>query len=164
MSDRPTFADHSSIEFVLCDLDGVVWLARRAIPGAPEAIARLRASGRRVLFVTNNSVSTIADQEQALAAIGVPAAGDVVTSAQAAASLLGEHDRVLVCGGPGVIEAVTASGAELVSMGAGAPADAVVAGLIVRSSSPRSRRPVPPSGMASGSWRPMTTRRFYSFY
>ena len=60
----------------------------------------------RVLFVTNNSMSVIADQEQALADIGIPAVGDVITSAQAAASLVRHGERVLVCGGPGVVEAV----------------------------------------------------------
>jgi HAD superfamily hydrolase (TIGR01450 family) len=99
------------VRYVLCDLDGVVWLARRALPGAVEAIARLRATGRRVLFVTNNSMSPISDQEAALAAIGVPAGGDVVTSAQAGAFLVEAGERVLVCGGPGVMEAVAARGA-----------------------------------------------------
>ena len=117
--------DWSAIRFVLCDLDGVVWLSREAIAGAPAAIAGLRASGRRVLFVTNNSFSVVADQERALAAIGVPADGDVVTSAQAAAFLVEPGETVLVCGGPGVVEAVTGRGAHAVSDGA---ADAVVVG------------------------------------
>ncbi len=106
------------VRFVLCDLDGVVWLARRAIPGSAEAVERLRAAGRRVLFVTNNSMSPIADQEDALAAIGIPAEGDVVTSAQAASSLVSSGQRVLVCGGDGVMEAVAASGADPVNVGA----------------------------------------------
>ena len=70
---------------VLCDLDGVVWLAHHPIRGSVEAVARLRASGRRVVFVTNNSSARVAEQESALAAIGIPAAGDVLTSATAAA-------------------------------------------------------------------------------
>jgi 4-nitrophenyl phosphatase len=110
---------------VLCDLDGVVWLARQAIPGAPEAIARLRASGRRVLFVTNNSFSVVAEQEQALARIGVPAIDDVVTSAQAAAHLVEPGEVALVCGGPGVYEAVSDRGARPVPDG---EADAVLVG------------------------------------
>ena len=114
-----------AVRFVLCDLDGVVWLARQAIAGAPDAIARLRASGRRVLFVTNNSFSVVAEQEQALAAIGIPAVGDVVTSSQAAAFLIEPGETVLVCGGPGVVEAVQARGARPVSTG---DADAVVVG------------------------------------
>lgn len=96
---------------VLCDLDGVVWLAHQPIAGAPEAIARLRAAGVRVLFVTNNSSAETATQEAALAAIGVPAAGDVVSSALAAADLVHAGERVLVAGGPGVVEAVTARSA-----------------------------------------------------
>lgn len=99
------------IDHVLCDLDGVVWLARRPIPGAADAVARLRVAGRRVVFVTNNSVSPVAEQEAALAAVGIPAADDVVTSAQAAAALVHPGEAVLVCGGDGVMEAVAARGA-----------------------------------------------------
>jgi len=117
---------YEQVRFVLCDLDGVVWLRRHAIPGAPEAIERLRDSGRRVLFVTNNSMSTIAEQERALAAIGVPAEGDVITSAQAAAGLVAADDRVVVCGGEGVVEAVEQRGAIVLRDG---EAEAVIVGL-----------------------------------
>lgn len=123
-TDSATGFEH--VKFVLCDLDGVVWLRRQAIPGAPEAIERLRDSGRRVLFVTNNSMSTIADQEAALATIGVPARGDVVTSAQAAASLVDPGDRVVVCGAAGVVEAVETRGATALREG---EAEAVIVGL-----------------------------------
>ncbi len=95
---------------VLCDLDGVVWLARRALPGSADAIAALRASGHRVVFVTNNSYSTREQQEQYLADCGIPAEGDVVTSAMAAASLVDPGSNVLICGGPGLVEAVLESG------------------------------------------------------
>lgn len=121
--------DWSATRFVLCDLDGVVWLARVAIPGAPDGIAALRASGRRVLFVTNNSYSLVAEQEAALAAIGIPAEGDVITSAQAAAFLVEPGERVLVCGGPGVTEAVSERGAVAVAIGDGdIEVDAVIVG------------------------------------
>jgi 4-nitrophenyl phosphatase len=129
MQRRPVSAEMDAIEFVLCDLDGVVWLAREAIAGAPAAIDRLRRSGRRVLFVTNNSVSTVEEQEDALAAIGVPATGDVITSAQAAASLVEAGESVLVCGGPGVWEAVGGRDAELISFEHADTADAVLVGL-----------------------------------
>ncbi len=42
------------------DLDGVVWLADQPIAGAAGAVARLRAAGHRVLFVTNNSSVPVA--------------------------------------------------------------------------------------------------------
>ncbi|NBU56400.1 MAG: hypothetical protein EBS22_09290 [Acidimicrobiia bacterium] len=102
-------------QLVLCDLDGVVWLAHRPIPGSVEAIAELRASGWRVMFVTNNSSSPVSAVEESLASIGVPAVGDVVTSAAAGASLVSPGERVLVCGGPGIHEEIERRRAEIVS-------------------------------------------------
>ncbi len=112
---------------VLCDLDGVVWLAHRPIAGSVEAIARLRAAGHRVVFVTNNSSALVAEQEVALARIGIPAVGDVLTSAQAAALLVAPGERVHVCGGPGVREAVERRGALVVDDDT-EQADAVIVG------------------------------------
>ena len=115
---------------VLCDLDGVVWLSHQAVPGSPEAVAHLRAAGLRVLFVTNNSAARIEDQEHALAAIDIPATGDVVTSAMAGADLVERGERVLVVGGAGVHEALEARGAIPVGNDADADGafDAVVVG------------------------------------
>ncbi len=96
---------------MLCDLDGVVWLAHEPISGSVDAIADLRAAGHRVLFVTNNSSARVEVQEASLEAIGIPAAGDVLTSANAAALLITAGERVLVCGGEGVIQAVLGRGA-----------------------------------------------------
>lgn len=110
---------------VLCDLDGVVWLAHRPIPGSVAAIARLRDAGHRVLFVTNNSASRLEEQERVLGSIGIPAAGDVLTSAMAAAHLLRPGERALVCGGDGVVQALEARGVEVCADG---DADAVVVG------------------------------------
>jgi len=100
---------------ILCDLDGVVWLSHQPIPGAVEAIAALRKAGHRVLFVTNNSSSTVESQQETLASIGIPAVGDVLTASGAAATLLQPGQRVMVAGGPGVVEAVTSVGALVVA-------------------------------------------------
>lgn len=96
---------------VLCDLDGVIWLAHHPIEGSVEAVARLRASGRRVVFVTNNSSATEAQHLDALARIGIPAEGDLVSSAHACGELIPPGSRVLVAGGPGLREAVIRRGA-----------------------------------------------------
>lgn len=102
---------------VLLDLDGVVWLAHQPIPGSVEAIAALRAAGHRVLFVTNNSAPVVGAHEQALAAIGVPAEGDVVTAAMAGAHLVAPGEKVFVCGGPGIVQALERRGATVVEDG-----------------------------------------------
>jgi 4-nitrophenyl phosphatase len=91
---------------VLCDLDGVVWLAHQPIPGSVRAIASLREAGIRVVFVTNNSFSTYDEQVAALASIGIPAEGDIVTSAMSAATAMKNGWRVLVCGSRGLIEEI----------------------------------------------------------
>lgn len=96
------------------DLDGVIWSGTEPITGSSRAVADLRAAGRDVVFVTNNSFATIAQQEQKLASFGIDADDAVITSAQAAASLIEPGERVLVLGGPGVIEALSARDAELI--------------------------------------------------
>jgi HAD superfamily hydrolase (TIGR01450 family) len=113
------------------DLDGVVWLAGRPLAGAPEAIAALRAAGHRVAFVTNNSNPTVAQLLGSLRAIGVEAEpDDVVGSATVTATLVEPGERVLVCGGPGLSEAMVARGAEVVyASAATASPDVVAVGL-----------------------------------
>jgi HAD superfamily hydrolase (TIGR01450 family) len=95
----------------LLDLDGVVWLGTEPIPGAAEAVALLRARGEGVAFITNNSNAPAAAVEAKLASFGIPADGEVVTSAEAGARLVEPGEQVLVCGGPGVAQAVAARGA-----------------------------------------------------
>jgi len=107
------------------DLDGVVWLATDPIPGAAGAVARLRAAGEQVVFCTNNSGPLVGEHEAKLAALGIPAEGDVLTSAMAAAELVEPGERVLICGGPGIEEAMAARGAVTVRDG---DADAVAVG------------------------------------
>jgi glycerol-1-phosphatase len=115
---------------VVCDIDGVVWLAGEALPGAPEALAALRRRGYRVGFLTNNSSLGISEYVERLGRIGVPAEpGDVLTSALAAAQLLAADltagARVLACAGPGVVEALASAGLEAVDDW---PCEAVVVG------------------------------------
>lgn len=123
----------SDLRAVLCDLDGVVWLAHQAIPGSIDAIARLRADGVNVLFVTNNSFSTVGEQESALATLGVDAAGSVLTSSMAAAGVMDPSWRVLVCGGEGLQQEINRTAGEVVVAhqrpGAGGHFDAVVVGM-----------------------------------
>ena len=122
---RPGCGCHDPGVTWVLDLDGVVWLADQPIGGAAEAVTTLRDAGRRVLFATNNSSAPLVEQEAKLARHGIVARGDVVTSAMAAAELVAPGERVLVCGGPGIDEAVTRRGAVAVRDG---EAEAVVVG------------------------------------
>ncbi|MGH9028147.1 MAG: HAD-IIA family hydrolase [Acidimicrobiales bacterium] len=108
------------------DLDGVVWLSDQPIPGSAEAVGRLRAAGIRVVFATNNSSPTVGQLLERLSAAGVAAEpADLVTSAQAAASMLEPGDTAVVCAGAGVIEALAQRGVRVLEEG---PANAVVVG------------------------------------
>ncbi len=110
----------------ILDLDGVVWLSEEPIPGSTEAIASLREAGHRVMFLTNNAGPRVSELVAKLEGMGVPATPDeVVTSAQAAASLLEPGSTALVCAGDGVREALAARGVRAVREG---DADAVVVG------------------------------------
>jgi 4-nitrophenyl phosphatase len=114
---------------VICDLDGVVWLGAQPIAGAAEAVARLRAGGQRVLFVTNNSAVPLAAVEDKLGGMGVHARGDVLTSAMAAAGLVAPGSLVLAAAGPGVVEALEQRGARVVRERTEEVPDVVVVGL-----------------------------------
>lgn len=111
------------------DLDGVMWLGDEPIAGSAAAVRHLQQTGHQVLFVTNNSSARVADVESKLASHGVEASGAVVTSAMAAATLVAEGQRVLVCGGLGVVEEVERRGATVVdSRRPDGPVDAVIVG------------------------------------
>ena len=63
------------------DLDGTVLLGETLLPTAGETIGRLRALGKRTLFLTNNSTSSHANYAEALTAMGLPTPpSDVVNS------------------------------------------------------------------------------------
>jgi 4-nitrophenyl phosphatase len=100
------------------DLDGVVWLAGRAIPGSPEALTRLRDAGHRLAFVTNNSGPTVAQHIANLGHAGIEVdPSELATSSQAAATSVQAGDRVAFVGGPGVREALESRGVQLVGLG-----------------------------------------------
>jgi HAD superfamily hydrolase (TIGR01450 family) len=114
-------------DLVMFDLDGVVYVSGDGIDGVAERIDRVRATGRHVAFVTNNASRTPERVAAKLVKAGVNAvASDVVTSAQAAASLLlAEHGagaKVLLLGGEGLEVALREAGLEPVTEPEGAVA------------------------------------------
>jgi HAD superfamily hydrolase (TIGR01450 family) len=102
-------------DLVMLDLDGVVYIGPDVVPGAAEQIERVEQAGLHVAFVTNNASRPPATVAEHLRELGVRAdAGDVVTSAQAAATLLAEDlpagSAVFVIGGEGLEVALTEVG------------------------------------------------------
>jgi HAD superfamily hydrolase (TIGR01450 family) len=119
-------------DVALLDLDGVVYVGPDAVPGVPEALAAARRGGMRLGFVTNNAARTPEEVAAHLSELAVPAeADDVITSSQAAATvvaeLLGPGAAVLPVGGPGVAAALRAAGLTVVERAEDEPA-AVVQG------------------------------------
>ncbi|KXK58454.1 HAD family hydrolase [Micromonospora rosaria] len=93
MNDTPTGPLADGYALVVFDLDGVIYLIDRPIPGAVEAVGRLRADGRAIAYATNNASRRAAEVADLLTGIGVPATPEeVLTSAAAAAQVL--RDRL----------------------------------------------------------------------
>jgi HAD superfamily hydrolase (TIGR01450 family) len=110
----------------LVDLDGVVWLTGRPIPGVDEAVARLRGAGVRILFTTNNAAPTRAELHRRLSHCGITADdADLLSSADVAASMLVPGSTAVVVADDGVTEALARRGVAVVPEG---PAEAVVVG------------------------------------
>ncbi|MFG2874180.1 HAD-IIA family hydrolase [Streptomyces sp. NPDC048337] len=80
------------IRAVLIDIDGVLTVSWKRLPGTVAAMERLRAAGLRLALVTNNTSRTRAAIAARLADLGFPVgAGDVLTAPAATAAYLREH-------------------------------------------------------------------------
>lgn len=113
-------------DVALLDLDGVVYRGRHPVENAVESLAKARAQGMRLAYVTNNAARTPGAVAELLTSLGIPAvAEDVVTSAQAAARMLAERlppgSKVLVVGGTSLRHALYAQGLKPVSTAAERP-------------------------------------------
>jgi HAD superfamily hydrolase (TIGR01450 family) len=127
-------APAAEYDVALLDLDGVVYSGPQAIDGAPEALTRAREAGLRLAFVTNNASRSPSAVAEHLNRLGVPArSSDVVTSAQAAATVIADRfppgSAVLVAGSNGLRIALRERGLRPVSLAADRPV-AVVQGFV----------------------------------
>jgi HAD superfamily hydrolase (TIGR01457 family) len=115
----------------LLDLDGVLYRGDEPIPRAPEAVEAIRAAGRRIVFITNNSSRTPEQVAAALVATGFDARQEeIMTSALATAEHLRDRagERAFVIGERGVREALADAGLIVVD-GDPDAAELVVVGL-----------------------------------
>jgi glycerol 3-phosphatase-2 len=116
---------------LLVDLDGVVWIGREMVPGAVEALSKLLANGKEIVFVTNNSVKRPSEYAARLREAGIEIAdGRVLTggaaTARLAAERVGQGGTAYVIGAPGFKKTVAAAGLTLLDGEAAQSADAVI--------------------------------------
>jgi glycerol 3-phosphatase-2 len=100
----------------LFDLDGVLYRGAEVVPGAAEGVARLRAAGKRLAFVTNNSGRTPDAVAAHLTGLGIPAtAGEVETSALVTAEQLAARgvSEAFVVGEEGILQALRNVGIDI---------------------------------------------------
>ncbi len=86
----------------LFDMDGTLYLGDRLYPFTQALLDTIKATGRRYLFMTNNSSKSVEDYVKKLARLGIHATReDFITSSQATAWYLKENHpgkRLYVCG------------------------------------------------------------------
>ena len=119
-------------DVALLDLDGVCFAGDSSVDHAADSVNGARARGMRLSFVTNNASRAPQSVVDKLADNDIRASsGEVFSAAMDAAALLREHlaegSPVLVVGGQGLREALTAEGFAVVDSADRQPA-AVVQG------------------------------------
>ncbi|XP_037363672.1 glycerol-3-phosphate phosphatase [Talpa occidentalis] len=119
----------ADVDTLLFDCDGVLWRGETAVPGAPEALTALRARGKRLGFVTNNSSQTRAAYAEKLRRLGFggpagPGAGlEVFGTAYCAALYLRQRlagapaPKAYVLGSPALAAELEAVGVAAVGVG-----------------------------------------------
>lgn len=91
-----------SMNLFLFDMDGTLYLGDRLYDFTIELLETIRKTGRKYLFMTNNSSKSVADYISKLHKLGIEAAReDFITSSQATAYYLHKHHEgktLYVCG------------------------------------------------------------------
>jgi len=78
-----------NVDVFIFDCDGVIWRGDSLIDGIPETLAKLRAAGKRMFFVTNNSTKSRAGYKQKFDSLGLDIpAEEIFSSSFAAAAYL----------------------------------------------------------------------------
>lgn len=114
--------DLGAIRAVLFDMDGVLYVGSRPLPGVREMLSYLESSGRGFLCVTNNASMTSALFAEKLAKMGVQVGPEhILGSAEATAAWLADQvqhrgaplGKVFVMGMEGLRQSLRSYGFEL---------------------------------------------------
>jgi HAD superfamily hydrolase (TIGR01450 family) len=106
-------------DHILLDLDGCVWVGERCTPGAPEAIAQLRAAGKSLAFLTNDPRRSPEEYVRKLWKVGIRASlEEVVTVGAAIQHVLAQMEprtETFVIGAPAIFRHVAEAGMRIVN-------------------------------------------------
>jgi 4-nitrophenyl phosphatase len=107
------------IKGLILDMDGVLYLGNRPIKGADRAVKFLRESGKKIIFLTNNSEISRLAYRRKLRRMGIAAGEEeIVTSGQVAAQYIrGKNPKakIFAIGGPGLFWEIRRAKLRLVS-------------------------------------------------
>lgn len=102
------------LKLYLFDMDGTLYLGNRLYDFTKDLLAKIKATGRRYLFMTNNSSKSVEDYIKKLAALGIDATReDFITSSQATAYYLHKYHEgqtLYVCGTKSLIKELESEG------------------------------------------------------
>ena len=82
----------TNIKLFLFDMDGTLYLGDRLFDFTPQLLEKIKSSGKRYMFMTNNSSKSVKDYIKKLEKLGIKADyEDFITSSQATAFYLKKH-------------------------------------------------------------------------
>jgi len=107
----------NDLKLFLFDMDGTLYLGDHLFDFTVELLEKLRASGKRYMFMTNNSSKSVNDYIKKLQELGIKSDHeDFVTSSEATAYYLNKHYRgktLYVCGTESLKEELHSQGYEI---------------------------------------------------
>jgi HAD superfamily hydrolase (TIGR01458 family) len=107
---------------ILLDVDGVLHVSGEPIPGAVDAVRRLRSSGHRIRFVTNSTIMARGQLAEMLRGMGFTLEDEELQTTGGVAARVLKDKRVLALTMPGILDDL--DGLQLIGMNA----DAVLIG------------------------------------
>jgi len=101
----------NDIDVFMFDCDGVIWKGHSVIEGVPYVLNKLRALGKRIFFITNNSTKSRNGYKKKFDSLGLDVSADEIFSSSFAAAIFLEQikfknsgKKAYVIGESGILE------------------------------------------------------------
>ncbi|XP_077999213.1 glycerol-3-phosphate phosphatase-like [Glandiceps talaboti] len=115
----------ASIDTVLCDCEGVIWKgssSKHPVPGATEALEKLRKRGKKIFFLTNTNTKSRKQILQELNKLGFQANEEEIVCTSFAAAAYLKHSvkfegKVYLVGSVGLAEELELAGIQYIGLG-----------------------------------------------